>query len=255
MWQQEKKDISIVRLVLWLALATTPMAANLLVSEPMLAQSKPDSPAFTLSQTLQNETTVRIDGSSSLGAINQSLKESFEKQFSDKKVEIATNGTDTALKNLLDGKIDIVAMGRGLTPEEKAQGLDQVRFYREKIAIVVGADNPFKQSLTSRQFARIFRGQITNWSQLGGPSKKIRFIDHPNTSETRNTFRTYPAFKNAEFATGTNATQLSEENTAEIIRQLGNDGISYVLANQVSKLQGVRVLQLHQVLPDRKSVV
>ncbi|MBD0387939.1 MAG: DUF4912 domain-containing protein [Nostoc sp. C3-bin3] len=250
MWQQEKKDISIVRLVLWLALATTPMAANLLMSEPMLAQSKPDSSAFTLSQTLQNETTVRIDGSSSLGAINQSLKESFEKQFSDKKVEIATNGTDTALKNLLDGKIDIVAMGRGLTPEEKAQGLDQVRFYREKIAIVVGADNPFKQSLTSRQFARIFRGEITNWSQLGGPSRKIRFIDHPNTSETRNTFRTYPAFKNAEFATGANATQLSEENTAEIIRQLGNDGISYVLANQVSKLQGVRVLQLHQVLPD-----
>ncbi|MBD2728528.1 DUF4912 domain-containing protein [Nostoc sp. FACHB-892] len=250
MWQQEKKDISIVRLVLWLALATSPMAANLLVSEPMLAQSKPDSPAFTLSQTLQNETTVRIDGSSSLGAINQSLKESFEKQFSDKKVEIATNGTDTALKNLLDGKIDIVAMGRGLTPEEKAQGLDQVRLYREKIAIVVGADNPFKQSLTSRQFARIFRGQITNWSQLGGPSKKIRFIDHPNTSETRNTFRTYPAFKNAEFATGANAIQLSEDNTAEIIKQLGEDGISYVLANQVSKLPGVRVLQLNQALPD-----
>ncbi|MEH1942398.1 MAG: DUF4912 domain-containing protein [Nostoc sp.] len=249
MWQQEKKDTSIIRLVLWVALATTPMAA-MVVSTPILAQSTPEATSFPLPQTVQNGTTVRIDGSSSLGAINQSLKESFEKQFSGTKVEVAANGTGTALKELLDGKIDIVAMGRGLTPAEKAQGLEQVRLLREKIAIVVSADNPFKGSLTSRQFARIFRGTITNWSQVGGPPGKIRLIDRPNTSETRDTFRAYPAFKAAEFATGANATQVSEDNTAEIIKQLGKDGISYVLANQVSKLQGVRVLQLHQALPD-----
>ncbi|MEH2032442.1 MAG: DUF4912 domain-containing protein [Nostoc sp.] len=250
MWQQEKKDTSIVRLVLWVALATTPMAATLVLSAPMLAQSTPEATSFPLPTTVQNGSTVRIDGSSSLSAINQSLKKSFEKQFVGTKVEVAANGTSTALKKLLDGKIDIVAMGRGLTPAEKAQGLEQVRLRREKIAIVVGADNPFKGSLTSKQFARIFRGQITNWSQLGGTSEKIRLIDHPNTSETRNTFRTYPAFKTAEFATGANATQLTEDNTAEIIKQLGKDGISYVLANQVSKLKGVRVLQLHQALPE-----
>ncbi|MDM9584859.1 DUF4912 domain-containing protein [Nostoc sp. GT001] len=249
MWQQEKKDTSIVRLLLWVALATTPMAASLVVSAPMLAQSTPEATSSPLPQTVQNEPIVRIDGSSSLSAINQSLKESFEKQFVGKKVEVAANGTETALKDLLDGKIDIVAMGRGLTPAEKAQGLEQVRLQREKIAIVVGAENPFKGSLTSRQFARIFRGQITNWSQLGAPSAKIRLIDRPNTSETRNTFRTYPAFKTAEFATGANATQVTDDNTAEIIKQLGKDGISYVLANQVSKLKGVRVLQLHQALP------
>ncbi|MEA5627669.1 DUF4912 domain-containing protein [Nostoc sp. UHCC 0251] len=250
MWQQEKKDTLIVRLVLWVALATTPMTASLLMPEPMLAQSKPDSPSFTLPQTVQNGTTVRIDGSSSLAAINQSLKENFEKQFSGAKVEVAANGTDAALKDLLEGKIDIVAMGRGLTPAEKAQGLEQLRLRREKIAIIVSEENPFKQSLTSREFARIFRGRITNWSQLGGPSEKIRLIDRPDTSETRNTFRTYPAFKAAEFATGANATQVTEDNTAEIVKQLGKDGISYVLANQVSKLKGVRVLQLHQALPE-----
>ncbi len=250
MWQQEKKDTSIVRLVLWVALATTPMAASLVVSAPMLAQSTPETPSFALPKTVQNGSTLRIDGSSTLGAINQSLKQSFEKQFVGTKVEVAANGTDTALKDLLDGKIDIVAMGRGLTPAEKAQGLEQVRLHREKIAIIVGADNPFKGSLTSRKFARIFRGQITNWSELGGPPGKIRLIDHPNTSETRDTFRAYPAFKNAEFTTGSNATQLTDENTAEIVKQLGKDGISYVLANQVSKLKDVRVLQLHQALPD-----
>ncbi len=250
MWQQEKKDSSIISLVLWLALASTPMAAALVVSAPMLAQSAPETPSFPLPQTVQNGTTVRIDGSSSLAAINQSLKENFETRFSGTKIEVAANGTDPALKDLLDGKIDIAAIGRGLTPAEKAQGLEQIRLRREKIAIVVGADNPFKQSLTSRQFARIFRGKITDWSELGGSQGKIRLIDRPQTSDTRNTFRDYPAFKAADFATGSTATQLTEDNTAEIIKQLGKDGISYVLANQVSKLPGVRVLQLHQTLPD-----
>ncbi len=250
MWQQEKKDTSIVKLVLWVALATTQMTGTLVLIPPVLAQSTPEATSFPPPQTVPNGSTIRIDGSSSLGAINKSLKESFEKQFSGTKVEVAANGTDTALKNLLDGKIDIAAIGRGLTPAEKAQGLEQVRLRREKIAIIVGADNPFKQSLTSRQFARIFRGQITNWSQLGGPSGKIRVIDRPNTSDTRDTFRDYPAFKTADFTTGSNATQVTEDNTAEIVKQLGKDGISYVLANQVSKLEGVRVLQLHQTLPD-----
>jgi phosphate transport system substrate-binding protein len=250
MWQQEKKDNSIVSLALGLALATTPMAATMLVSAPMLAQSAPDAPSFSLPQTVDNGTTVRIDGSNSLATINQSLKENFEKQFSGTKVEIAANGTDTALKALLDGNIDIAAIGRGLTPKEKAQGLEQVRLRREKVAIIVSAENPFKQSLTSRQFARIFRGRITDWSELGRSAGKIRVIDRPATSDTRENFRDYPAFKTGKFATGSNATQLAEDNTAEIIKKLGKDGISYVLANQVSKLQGVRVLRLHQTLPD-----
>ncbi|BAY79084.1 hypothetical protein NIES25_55660 (plasmid) [Nostoc linckia NIES-25] len=249
MWKQQKKDNSIVKLVLWVALATTPMA-SMVVLVPALAQSASPTPSFPLPQTVENGTTVRIDGSSSLTAINQSLKDNFEKQFSGTKVEIAANGTDKALRDLLDGKIDIAAIGRGLTPAEKALGLEQVRLRREKIAIVVGTENPFKQSLTSRQFARIFRGQITNWSQLGGPDAKIRVIDRPETSDTRDTFRDYPAFKTAKFATGSNATQVADDNTAEIVKQLGKDGISYVLANQISKLEGVRVLQLHQTLPD-----
>ncbi|MEN2383755.1 MAG: DUF4912 domain-containing protein [Gloeotrichia echinulata DEX184] len=247
MWQQQKKDSSIVSLALLLALATIPTAGHMFVSTSVWAQS-PTATSFPLPQTVENGTIIRIDGSSSLATINQNLKESFEKQFSGTKVEVATNGTDAALQALQDGKIDIAAIGRGLTKEEKARGLELVRLRREKIAIIVGADNPFQGSLTTRQFAKIFRGEITNWSQVGGPDQQIRLIDRPATSETRNTFRNYPVFKTADFATGANATQIAEDNTTEIVKQLGKDGISYAVANQVSKLPGVRVVQLHQTL-------
>jgi phosphate transport system substrate-binding protein len=248
MWQKEKKDNSIVSLALLLAL-TSP-AVTLFAPNCVQAQKATEDPSFPLPQTVENGTTVRIDGSSSMTPINQSLKQSFEKQFSGTKVELAANGTDSALLALQDGKIDIATIGRGLTPEEKAQGLEQVRVRREKIAIVVGASNPFKGSLTSKQFAKIFRGEITDWSELGGPSGKIRFIDRPSTSDTRESLRDYPVFKAGKFATGSTATQLADDNTAEVVKQLGKDGISYVMANQISKLEGVRSLKLHNTSPD-----
>ncbi len=250
MWQKEKNDSSIVSLALLLALATTPMAATLLVSDSILAQSSNDVPSFPLPQTVPNGTTVRIDGSSGMITINQTLKQRFEKQFSGTTVEVAANGTDAALLALQDGKIDIAAIGRGLTPEEKANGLEQVRLRREKIAIAIGAENPFQGNLSDRQFAKIFRGEITDWSEVGGNAGKIRLIDRPASSETRNAFHGYPVFEKSKFATGATASQLAEDNAAEVVKQLGKDGIGYVLANQVSKLQGVRVVKMYNTLPD-----
>ena len=248
MWQKEKKDSSILSLALLLALAT-PMAGNISMLQSALTQSATNVPS-SLSTPVPTGITVRIDGSSSMAAINQTLKQRFEKQFSGNKVEVAANGTDAALKALRSGKIDLAAISRELTPDEVAQGLDQVLVHREKIAIVVGTDNPFKGSLTSKRFAKIFRGEITDWSQVGGAEGKIRVIDRPTTSATREAFRDYPVFQAAEFATGSTALQLDEDSTPEIVKQLGKDGISYILANQASKLQGIRVVKMNHILPD-----
>ncbi len=249
MWQKEKKDSSILSLALLLALAT-PMAANVSMLQSALAQSATNVPSSSLSTPVPTGTTVRIDGSSSMAAINQTLKQRFEKQFSGTKVEVAANGTDAALNALRSGKIDLAAISRELTPDEVARGLEQVLVHREKIAIVVGTDNPFKGSLTSKRFAKIFRGEITDWSQVGGAEGKIRVIDHPTTSDIREAFRDYPVFQAAEFDTGSTALQLDEDSTREIVKQLGKDGISYILANQVSKLQGIRVVKMNHILPD-----
>ncbi|MBD2664899.1 hypothetical protein B6N60_01032 [Richelia sinica FACHB-800] len=249
MWQQEKKESAIASLALWLALATSPITANLLVVEPTLAQSK-EAANFPLPASVENGTIVKLEGSASWAAINQSLKENFEKEFSKAKVDVGVNNTADALKAVLDGKIDIAAIARPLTAEEKAQGLEQIRIKREKIAIIVGTNNPFKDSLTAEQFAKIFRGEITDWSELGRTSGKIRFLDRPATSDTRNALRDYPVFQDKEFTAGANAIQLPEDNTSQIIKQLGEDGISYVLAHQVSKLQEVRVLAVNNFLPN-----
>ena len=253
MWQEEKKDSAIVTLALLLSLVTTPMTVPLFVPTSVLAQSATDS--FLAPQTVEDQTKIKIDGSTSLGAINRSLKQSFEQGFSGTNVEVATNGSDAAISALLSGNIDIAAIPRDLTPEEQAQGLAQVLIHSAKIAIIVGRDNPFEGSLTSEQFAGIFSGNITNWSEVGGTDSNIRFIDRPVNSETRNTFRTYPGFQGSELVTGANATVVLEDDTTEIIARLGNDGISYALVHDVSRLPNVRVIPVNETLPDQLNYI
>jgi phosphate transport system substrate-binding protein len=249
MWQKENQDNSIFNLALLLALATIPMVGSVTAQQSALAQSATNAPSSPARTTVPTNTAVRIDGSSSMAVINQTLKQHFEKQFSGTTVDVAANGADAALKALQEGKIDLAAINRELTPEEKAQGLEQILLRRDKIAVVVSKDNPFKGVLNPKRFAKIFRGEITNWVQVGGPEGKIRFLDHPSTNDMREALRGYPVFQNAKFATGSNATTLEEKNLPELAKQLGKDGITYIPANQVSKLQDIRAVSMNHILP------
>ena len=214
----------------------------------LLAQAPATAPTFKLPTSLPDGTTLTVDGSSSMTTINQALKPQFEQKFPNAKVNLATNGSTPALKGLTDGSVNLAAVGRPLTAAEKAQGFKVVPIDREKIAIVVGADNPFKGSITAEQFARMFRGEITNWAQVGGPNVPIRFIDRPETSDTRQALSSYPVFQAAPFQTGANATQVADDTTA-VINELGKDGISYAIASQVVNQPTVTVLPMHDTLP------
>jgi phosphate transport system substrate-binding protein len=251
MWQKEKKYSSIVSLAFLLTLASQPIVTTFFFSPLVVAQSPSPEPSFPLPQAVPTGTNLNIDGSSSMARINDNLKQKYEQQYPGTKVNITTNGTNAAIKALLDEKtVDLAAIGRGLTPQEQSKGLEQFRLRREKIGIVVGEKNPFKGNLTNQQFAKIFRGEITDWSQLGGAKGKIRFIDRPGDSDTREALRNYPSFQSAKFATGANATQLKQDDTALLVKELGKDGIGYAIANQISQVPGLRVLKLHQTLPD-----
>ena len=199
---------------------------------------------------MPNGTKIRVDGSASMTRANEALKQRFEKEYSGTNVELANNGTDEALKALEEGKIDIAAIGRGLTPEKlEEQGLEQQLLRREKIAIIVGKNNPFKGDLSNQKFTQIYTGEITNWSELGGPSKEIRVIDRPEFSDTREAFKNYPLFK-GRLITGSTATLLDSDDPAEVVNKLGDDGIGFVLANQVEELgDNVRILSMHKVSP------
>ncbi len=228
------------------ALVTTP--AVLLGGNRLLAQTSP-APTFALPSALPEGANVRVDGSPSMVAVVEALKQRYETRFPGSRLNFTAADANAALQSLNQGNTDVIVIGRELTDQEKVQGLSVVPLEREKIAIIVGADNPFKGSITTEQFAQIFWGKITNWSQLGGPDAPIRFVDRPATSDTREALSRYPAFQQAPFQTGSTATQAAQDDTAAIARELGNNGISYAIRNQAEGQTGVQILPMHDTLP------
>ena len=218
-------------------------------SNTILAQSVNSDITYPLPKSLPSGTKIRLFSSSSMVVINQALKQRYEEKYPDTEVELVTGDTSGVLKALLEGETDLVAVGRQLTTEEKGQGLVEVPINRGKIAIIVASENPFKENLSFEKFAKILRGEITNWSTLGGPKVPIRFIDRPESSDTREALKSYDVFKKSPFRTGSNATQVSEDDTAAVVKELGKDGISYAIADQVLDRENVRVISMHKTLP------
>ena len=240
-----RKTASALTIAALLACAVPARSFASLVAPVVIAQS---TPSFSVPDS--SDENVRVSSSSdNMNAISEALAEGYEGRY-DGEVNVETKSADDAIADVLNDNADVAAISRPLTAEEEAQGLVQVPVRREKIAMIVATDSSFDGSITSEQFAQIFRGQITDWSEVGGEAGAIRLIDRPDVSETRLALRPYPVFQTTAFETGSTATQVSEDSTDAIAEELGADGISYALVSELDGRSDVRAIQLHQTLPD-----
>ncbi len=219
------------------------LAALLMTIAPVM------SAGFTLPETVPRGTTIKIDGANSLSHLNQALKTGFQTKFPGTSIATTENTTGAALQAVLEGRADVAAIGRPLTATEKSQGLVSIAIAQPKIAIVTGPGNSFSSSLTNAQIAKIFRGEITNWSQVGGSPGTIEFVDQTEESDTRTALGSYPMFQGAAFGNSPNTVKLSDNQPATLLGKLGDRSISYILVNQVVNRRDVKIIPLHQVMP------
>jgi len=205
--------------------------------------------AFPPQQSVPAGTTITIDGSTSMVLINQALKAAFLKAYPDTVVNTSATGSDNGIEALLGGSITVAALSRPLSTEEQQRGLVAVPVAQDRIAIVVGIDNPFRRGLSSNQLAQIFRGEITNWATFGGPDRTIRVLNRPSVSGTYKAFRTI-ALGGNNFGTTPNITTLVRDATTPILQRLGVDGIGYATYGQVADQRTVRVLAIDGSTPE-----
>ncbi|MBD2110906.1 DUF4912 domain-containing protein [Nodosilinea sp. FACHB-141] len=237
-----------VKLLVAALFALSP-AAHLELRNFALAQVA-QSPAFSLPGTVPSGTTLSIQSSPNLGFAADALKQEFEAAYDGSEVGVEVTNSDGAIAALIDGDTDLAAIGRPLTEEEQAQDLNTVALDRAKIAIIIGADNPFDGNLTFEQFAGMFRGDITDWAEVGGEPGPIRFVDRPEDSDTRRSLSQYDVFSGASFEAGPTTDTVAEDDTAAVIQALNDDGISYAIAPHVTDQPAVKIVPMHQTLPD-----
>lgn len=207
------------------------------------------TPTFTPLDSLEAGTQIHISGAPDMEAITRSIDQEFEQRYPGSEVEFEASNSDAAIQALLNGDVDLAAIARPLTDAEMEQNLTEIVISREKIALIVGSENPFQGDIPADAFVKIFRGEITNWSELGGPDLPIRFIDRPVDSDIRKAFSGYDLFAGAPFENGPNTVRVEEDSTAAVVRALGNDGIGYAIADQVANQDSVRVLTMFGTSP------
>jgi ABC-type phosphate transport system substrate-binding protein len=239
-----RKSSSLAHLALVLAFGTIALPSGLMRPAAVQAVDTVASPVG------EAASTVRIDGSGSMTAINTALQQTLSQQNPAIPVTAATNGTAAGLAALRQGNVDLAAIGRDLTDAERAEGFVAIPIQREKVAMLVGTANPYSGSMTIGQFAAMFRGEVTDWAKVGGAAGPVRFIDQPEASDTRIALSNYPAFKAAPFVNGPTTTRVADETAQSIASALGADGIGYVVVSQAQDLPGTRIVTMHQTLPD-----
>ena len=133
------------------------------------------------------EGTVSLAGSTSMEKLCEAMVESYMESNPDVTVTVEYTGSGAGLESLASGSVDIGNASRSLKEEEAAKGLVENVVAIDGIAVITESANSVTD-ITSDDLARIYTGEITNWSELGGDDQAIVVIGRESGSGTRDAF-------------------------------------------------------------------
>ena len=130
--------------------------------------------------------SVTTDGSTSMEKVIGALGEAFQ---NDTGISFTYNptGSGSGIKAVQEGRCDIGLSSRHLKAEELEAGLSGNILAYDGIAIIVNPENPVSD-LSLETIAKIYTGEITNWSEVGGNDVEIVLIGREAGSGTRDGF-------------------------------------------------------------------
>ena len=131
--------------------------------------------------------TVNTDGSTSMNEMMLIMMEVFEEMNPDVTVNYSGTGSGAGIEAVLNETVDIGLASRALKDEEKANGAVEHIVALDGVAVVVNPDNSVTD-LTVDQIAQIYKGEVTNWSELGGADQEIAVLGREDGSGTRSAF-------------------------------------------------------------------
>ena len=204
------------------------------------------------------KTFIQIKGSDTMVHLVSSWAEEFMKENKGLEVAVTGGGSGTGIAALINGTTDICASSRDIKPEEieqaKAKGIvpREITVARDGIAVIVNPKNPVNE-LTMEQIGKIYTGEYTNWSDVGGPDQKIGVLSRESSSGTYVFFQEHVLNKQ-DF---TPSARLMPA-TSAIVQSTGDDqwAIGYVGLGYLAGARGkVKSLVVDGVAPSEATVL
>lgn len=129
---------------------------------------------------------VTTGGSTSVESVIGILTEAFKEIQPNVDVTYDPTGSGAGITGASEGTLDIGLSSRALKDDE-AETLDATVFALDGIAIVVNNENTV-EDLSLEQIKGLATGEITNWSEVGGPDAPVVLVGREAGSGTRDGF-------------------------------------------------------------------
>lgn len=191
--------------------------------------------------------SVSTNGSTSMEKVIGALSEQFMADNSGVSVTYDPTGSGAGIEAASNGSADIGLASRALKDEEKAGGLTETVVALDGIAVIVNAGSKV-EDLSVEQIAKIFTGEITDWSEVGGEAGKISCIGREAGSGTRDGFETI---------TGTaEACKYRQEltSTGDVIATVASNPDAIGYASLAALKDTVKALSVSGVTPTEETV-
>ena len=197
--------------------------------------------------TVSANGSVSTDGSTSMEKVIGALGEQFMADNSGVTFTYNPTGSGSGIQAVSEGRCDIGLSSRDLKQEEIDGGLTGTVLAYDGIAVIVNPENPVAD-LDVETIARIYTGEITNWSELGGNDEEIVLIGREANSGTRDGF---------ESITGTEDACLYRQeltSTGDVITAVASNPGAIGYASVASLKDTVKALTVAGVAPTEQTI-
>ena len=139
---------------------------------------------------------IQVKGSDSEVNLVQRLAEVFMQKNPGVNISVTGGGSGTGIAALINKQTDIANSSRELNVKEeeaaKKAGVTPFRvvFATDAVSVILHPENPVAK-LTIDQLGKIFKGEIANWREVGGPDLKISLYGRQSNSGTYVFFREF----------------------------------------------------------------
>ena len=193
------------------------------------------------------EGSVSTDGSTSMQKVIGALGEYFTNENPDVNFTYNPTGSGSGITAVLEGRCDIGLSSRALKDEEKAEGLVETVLAYDGIAIIVNPDNPLT-NIDLDTLAKIYKGEITNWKDVGGSDEEIVVIGREAGSGTRDGFESITDTKDACVY------RQELTSTGDVITAVSQNPAAIGYASLASVKDTVKALSVGGVVPTEETV-
>ena len=192
-----------------------------------------------------SDDVITMSGSTSMEKLCNTLKEEYMNKTG-VEIDVQFTGSGAGIQAVMSGSCDIGLSSRDLK-EDEAKTLDAKVVAIDGIAMVVNPENTVSD-LTIDQIAKLYKGEITNWSEVGGADAPVVLIGREAASGTRDGFESITDTKDA----CAYAQELTS--TGDVIQTVASNPNAIGYASLAAVKDTVRALKVEGVSPTTETI-